>query len=74
MEGNHVKEHLLKDYMLLPEAIDGLTSLIEESEDYTCLTLKMLMGKRDKGSRGPLAFAPATTTSSEGSCSQSGGG
>jgi uncharacterized phosphosugar-binding protein len=45
-----LKEHLLKEYSLQPEFIDGLTSLIEESEDFTCFTLKMIMGRRDKGS------------------------
>lgn len=67
MEGNHIKEHLLKQYALLPESIDGLTSLIEESEDYTCLTLKMLMGKRDRGSKSGIVFATATINSARGS-------
>jgi hypothetical protein len=39
----------MNEYALLPEFIDGLTSIHEETEDYTCLTLKKLMGRRDKG-------------------------
>jgi len=72
--GSH-REHLLQEYSLLPEFIDGLTSLIEESEDYTCLTLKMLMGKRDKGSKAPLAFAaPATGAKTSGEACSDGNG
>ncbi|MEM2202812.1 MAG: hypothetical protein QXI22_00425 [Sulfolobales archaeon] len=44
-----LKKHLMNEYSLLPEFIDGLTSIHEETEDYTCLTLKKLMGKREKG-------------------------
>jgi hypothetical protein len=73
-KNSDLKEFLLKEYGLLPEFIDGLTSLIEESEDYTCLTLKMIMGRRDKGSNS-IAFAspPATAATREGdgrSCSE----
>jgi hypothetical protein len=73
-KNSDLKEFLLKEYGLLPEFIDGLTSLIEESEDYTCLTLKMMMG-RDKGSNS-IAFAspPAAAAIREGdggSCSES---
>jgi|GEM_PF-865343 hypothetical protein len=56
-----LKQFLLREYGLLPEFIDGLTSLVEESEDYTCLTLKMMLGKRDK-SYGSIAFAPPSTS------------
>jgi hypothetical protein len=44
-----LKRHLMNEYALLPGFIDGLTSIHEETEDYTCLTLKKLMGRRDKG-------------------------
>lgn len=44
-----LKKHLMNEYSLLPEFIDGLTSIHEEAEDYTCLTLKKLMGRREKG-------------------------
>ncbi len=74
-KNSDLKEFLLKEYGLLPEFIDGLASLIEESEDYTCLTLKMMMGRRDKGSNSiafasPLATA-ATKEGDGGSCSES---
>jgi hypothetical protein len=74
-KNSDLKEFLLKEYGLLPEFIDGLTSLIEESEDYTCLTLKMMMGRRDKGSNS-IAFASpsaavATREGDGGSCSES---
>jgi hypothetical protein len=38
----------MSEYALLPEFIDGLASIHEETEDYTCLTLKKLTGRRDK--------------------------
>ncbi len=74
-KSSNPREFLLREYGLLPEFIDGLTSLIEESEDYTCLTLKMIMGRRDKGSNS-VAFAPPPTSAvtregNGGSCSES---
>ncbi|ABL89140.1 hypothetical protein Pisl_1993 [Pyrobaculum islandicum DSM 4184] len=33
----------------IPEAVDGLSSLYEATEDYTCFTAKKLLGRRDKG-------------------------
>ncbi len=76
-KSSDIKGFLLREYSLLPEFIDGLTSLIEESEDYTCLTLKMIMGRRDRGSN-PVAFASppaaaATRKGDGGSCSESKG-
>jgi hypothetical protein len=44
-----VKADLEKLYAEIPEGIDGLTSLYYGEEDYTCLTAKKLMGRRDKG-------------------------
>lgn len=44
-----VKADLDSLYRELPEGIDGLTSLYEEAEDYTCFTLRKLLGRRDKG-------------------------
>jgi uncharacterized phosphosugar-binding protein len=70
-----LKEYLLREYSLQPEFIDGLTSLIEESEDFTCFTLKMIMGRRDKGSSAiTLTSLSASTTarkSTSESCSES---
>ncbi len=60
-----LKEHLLKEYSLQPEFIDGLTSLVEESEDFTCFTLKMIMGRRDKGSNA-LLFASSLAFTNDG--------
>ncbi|ACB39988.1 hypothetical protein [Pyrobaculum neutrophilum] len=34
---------------VMPEAADGLSSLYEAAEDYTCFTAKKLLGRRDKG-------------------------
>jgi hypothetical protein len=74
-KNSDLREFLLKEYGLLPEFIDGLTSLIEESEDYTCLTLKMMMGRRDKGSNSIAFASPLATTATKegdgGSCSES---
>ncbi|MEM2420266.1 MAG: hypothetical protein QXR02_01350 [Acidilobaceae archaeon] len=71
---NRVKEHLLESYQLLPESIDGLTSLIEESEDYTCLTLKMILGRRDKGSRSTSILQHNSQSNCGGDiCRESGG-
>jgi len=44
-----VKKDLERLYTEVPEAIDGLLSLYNGEEDYTCFTAKKLMGKRDKG-------------------------
>ncbi len=44
-----VKKDLERLYTEVPEAIDGLLSLYNGKEDYTCFTAKKLMGKRDKG-------------------------
>jgi len=32
-----------------PDVAHGLMALYEETEDYTCLTLKSILGKREKG-------------------------
>jgi len=53
-----LKRHLMNEYALLPEFIDGLTSIHEEAEDYTCLTLKKLMGRRDKGRPAAIILSP----------------
>jgi uncharacterized phosphosugar-binding protein len=67
-----LKEYLLREYSLQPEFIDGLTSLIEESEDFTCFTLKMIMGRRDKGSSAiTFTSLPASTTTTRKSTSES---
>lgn len=52
-----LRDHIYQEYQLLPEFMDGLTSLYEGSEDYTCLTLKKLMGKREKGRAGNVLLA-----------------
>lgn len=49
-----LKRHIEAEKALLPEFVDGLSSLYLESEDYTCLTLKKLMGRREKGGPGGL--------------------
>lgn len=43
-----IKKHILEEARLLPEFLDGLVSLVEEAEDYTCLTLKAIYGRRDR--------------------------
>ncbi|MEM1597304.1 MAG: hypothetical protein QXP31_02475 [Pyrobaculum sp.] len=32
----------------LPDGLDGLYSLLEQEEDFTCFTVKKLKGRRDK--------------------------
>ncbi|MCX8196565.1 MAG: hypothetical protein N3F67_05795 [Acidilobaceae archaeon] len=43
-----LKKHILEEARLLPELLDGLVNLTDEAEDYTCLTLKAMYGRRDK--------------------------
>lgn len=59
------KEHLLKEYANLPEILGGLTSLVEETEDYTCLTLKKIMGRREKGYEDSTLFSPVSKSADE---------
>ncbi|MFN4046104.1 MAG: hypothetical protein ACK4H7_02030 [Acidilobaceae archaeon] len=44
-----LKEHIIKESALLPEIQMGLGSIVDDSEDITCFTLKKIMGKREKG-------------------------
>jgi hypothetical protein len=46
-----VKSDLEKLFAEIPEGIDGLTSLYHGEEDYTCFTVRKLMGRRDKGAQ-----------------------
>lgn len=64
-----LKRHLLNEYSLLPEFIDGLTSIHEGTEDYTCLTLKKIMGKRGRGKPAALLFEPANEKAAKEDCS-----
>ncbi len=64
-----LKRHLMNEYSLLPEFIDGLTSLYEETEDYTCLTLKKLMGKREKGRPAAILLSSGTDKTQTENCS-----
>lgn len=52
-----LRDHIYNEYQLLPEFMDGLTSLYEGAEDYTCLTLKKLAGRREKGQARAVLFA-----------------
>ncbi|HID04215.1 MAG TPA: hypothetical protein EYH45_02300 [Candidatus Caldiarchaeum subterraneum] len=38
------------------EAVDGLYSICEEGEDVSCMTLKRILGKRDKKYGGGNLF------------------
>ncbi len=49
-----VKEHIERIMALEPDVANGLMALYEETEDYTCLTLKAIMGKREKGYSGKV--------------------
>lgn len=64
-----LKRHLMNEYSLLPEFIDGLTSIHEETEDYTCLTLKKLMGKREKGRPAAILLSSDTSKAQAEECS-----
>jgi len=64
-----LKRHLMSEYALLPEFIDGLTSIHEETEDYTCLTLKKLMGRREKGRPAAIILAPEEKKAAVEECS-----
>jgi hypothetical protein len=44
-----VKRDLERLYVEVPEGIDGLMSLYNGEEDYTCFTARKIMGRRDKG-------------------------
>ncbi|MDM7275468.1 MAG: hypothetical protein P3X22_005040 [Thermoprotei archaeon] len=53
-----LKRHLASEASLLPEFMDGLTSIYEETEDYTCHAVKKLLGKREKGVQTMVAKDP----------------
>lgn len=65
-----IKRHIMNEYSLLPEFIDGLTSIHEETEDYTCLTLKKLAGKREKGRVAAAQFRHGIDKENTENCSQ----
>ncbi|AET33060.1 hypothetical protein [Pyrobaculum ferrireducens] len=46
-----VKRDLERLYVEVPEGVDGLMSLYNGEEDYTCFTARKIMGRRDKGAQ-----------------------
>ena len=44
-----VRRDLERLYVEVPEGVDGLMSLYNGEEDYTCFTARKIMGRRDKG-------------------------
>ncbi|QOJ78918.1 hypothetical protein IG193_00170 [Infirmifilum lucidum] len=44
-----IKERIEQILATEPDVAHGLMALYEETEDYTCLTLKAIRGKREKG-------------------------
>jgi hypothetical protein len=46
-----VRRDLERLYVEVPEGVDGLMSLYNGEEDYTCFTALKIMGRRDKGAQ-----------------------
>lgn len=43
-----IVEFIDGEFGLLPEGRGGLSSLLEAEEDFTCFTMKKMLGRRDK--------------------------